>query len=302
MNPLNIKRISLPIIIDQFPLNDQYLKIYTEGRPDIIQNTDIFFENCRSLMLPPEYKFFNLFKENEIIKPETILICPIYLEIFERCNQPVLKVIEFLSKKFFPNRIIFQWNHDIDFADKYSEASNFENAYIINFNTSKPLKNDIIVPFWAINTDFIPQNKSIFACFLGSINNSLRNNLVNTIYRKENYHYISGVPLKDFLPRCIFSFCPKGQGLNSYRFYECFHLNTIPVLIADKSFLPFQDKINYNEICVRIPESKATDFEFIDKTLKNVDSEKMLQSINDKKINFTLYGVQTEIYNKLCQN
>jgi hypothetical protein len=299
MKPLYICKISKEKIFEQFPLPENFLKEYLKSRPDVLENTDIFFENCRSKK--ETYKDFSLFEEYNHYEFETIYLCPIYLELFEYAKINVLEVIENCCAWCYPNIVIFQWNHDIDFASKYLDTQKYTNAYIINFNTSKPISNDIIVPFWVVNTTYISEKSKHFAGLIGSLNNGLRKTLANTIKGKEGYLQAQ-LPYDEFLhtsAKCKFSFCPRGQGLSSYRFYECMHLSTIPVLIADKSVLPYRDEIDYEKICIRIPESKASDFEFIDNKLKEADVFQMHIEKNKVKDKFTLLGVQQEIYRKL---
>jgi len=301
MKPLPILKIEMEKLLAEFPLPDNFLKEYLKSRPDILKNTDIFYENCRSKS--EKNKDFSLFEELHFNQHEqdTIYICPIYLELYEYANMPVLNVIEHCCGWCFPNPVIFQWNHDIDFASKYLGAEKYTNAYIVNFNTSKPLPNDILAPFWTINTEYIANKREYFAGFIGNLNNGLRKTLANTIAGKEGY-MCTQLPYKKFLEtsaQCVFSLCPRGQGLSSYRFYECMHLSTIPVLFADNAVLPYPD-IDYSEICVRIPESKINDFDFINNLLTQVDSNRMLNEKIKVKDRFTLLGLQQEIHRRLA--
>jgi hypothetical protein len=299
MKPLQICKIPKDKIFEKFPLPGNFLKEYLKSRPDVLENTDIFFENCRSKK--ETYKDFSLFEEFNYHELETIYLCPVYLELFEYAKINVLEVIEHCCALCYPNIVVFQWNHDTDFASKYLEAQKHTNAVIINFNTSKSLPNDIIIPFWVVNTAYISEKTKYFAGFIGSLNNSLRKTLVGAISGKEGYTQIQ-LPYKEFLKtaaQCKFSFCPRGQGLSSYRFYECMHLSTIPVLIADKSVLPYTNEIDYEKICIRVPEAKASDFDYIDNKLKEADVFQMHIEKNKVKEKFTLLGVQQEIYRRL---
>lgn len=299
MKPLRIFKISKEKIFEKFPLPDNFLKEYLKSRPDVLENTDIFFENCRSKK--ETCKDFSLFEEYPHHELETIHVCPIYLELYEYAKMPVLEVIENCCAWCYPNPVVFQWNHDTDFASKYLGAQKYTNAYFINFNTSKPLPNDIVVPFWVVNTYFISEKAKHFAGFIGSLNNDLRRTLCGAISGKKGYIQAK-LPYSEYLhtsAKCKFSFCPRGQGLSSYRFYECMHLSTIPVLIADKSALPYTHEIDYDKICVRIPEEKAGDFDYIDNRLKEADILQMHIEKNNVKDKFTLLGVQHEIHRRL---
>ncbi len=49
--------------------------------------------------------------------------------------------------------------------------------------------------------------------------------------------------------------CPRGEGLNSIRFFESMALGRIPVLVSDSCLLPFEDDINYSECTFKISEA-----------------------------------------------
>jgi len=99
----------------------------------------------------------------------------------------------------------------------------------------------------------------------------------------------------------VFSLCPlggPGESGFSYRFFECMHVNTIPVLIVDRVSFPYSD-LDWNSICVRIPEAKVNNIQYIKDTLDGVEVEEMLSNIKKVRKRFTLGGVQEEVYKEL---
>ena len=50
---------------------------------------------------------------------------------------------------------------------------------------------------------------------------------------------------------------PRGIGHICFRFYETMCMGRIPVLVDDDGCLPFEDEIDYDSFCLRIPESRA---------------------------------------------
>jgi hypothetical protein len=58
-----------------------------------------------------------------------------------------------------------------------------------------------------------------------------------------------------------FPLCPRGRGLNSIRFFEALRLGKIPVLIADDTKLPLENRIKYNQFVIRVPESEVLNIE-----------------------------------------
>ena len=63
--------------------------------------------------------------------------------------------------------------------------------------------------------------------------------------------------------------------------------------------MPFTDDVNYNDICIKIPEGKSIDFNYINKILHNADYNKILNNISIIRNKFTLLGIQKYIKNKL---
>lgn len=61
----------------------------------------------------------------------------------------------------------------------------------------------------------------------------------------------------DALRRSWTTLCPRGMGSSSIRFYEVMCFGRIPVHVSDAYRLPFEDKIDYSEFCLFIPEGEA---------------------------------------------
>ncbi len=304
MEPIKIKvfrHSDLPEIFGYNPLPLPLLYDYLKPRPGILENVDIFFENIRT-----KNKNFksNLFVES---KDENfdIVVFGTYLELFE--YHGLFSIIEEsimkMSEKYSDKIIIFYWNHDNDFK-KYNEVTKkYPNVRILNFNTSEKTENDIILPFWSTLDNFESKNNKKYYCsFIGTINNSLRSNLLTSIKDKFEYNYFSNLNFDDYrlkLSQSYFSLSPRGHGLSSYRFFESIYFNTIPVLFADDVKLPYTEIIDYTKISIKIDEIDAGDFKKIDSKLKSVNVKDMLLNINMYKNMFTLGGIQEYLYNKL---
>lgn len=97
-----------------------------------------------------------------------------------------------------------------------------------------------------------------------------------------------------------FSLAPRGYGRSSFRFFECFLLGTIPIYIwNDKNWLPFQDTIEYNKLCIVIHISEINNLESI---LKNIDETQyynMWIYYNKIKYLFELEGMTNYIIQSL---
>jgi len=305
---MKIKVISLEEINNDIPNNPikiENLKEYLEGgRKDVLINPDIFFENVRTINRKD--KNFSLFERTNYISDNVILVFSIYLELFEYFNKSndMLSIIRFYSEKYSNNTVIFYWNHDIDFSKYNFFIENLNNVCIINYNTSKKSKNDIIVPFWTYSdkVDIVDIEKNIICNFIGTINNELRLKIFKTFKNKNGYYIEQKIDYNSFVnvvSKSNFTFCPRGLGLSSYRFFECMFLGSIPVLFADDVILPYEDIINYDDMIIRIPESKILDFEFINDKLSNINISDMKKKIHDNIKHFRLDGIQEYVYQKI---
>lgn len=274
------------------------------GRQDILENFDIFTENVRSI--DKTNKNFDLFEIVDTITDDCVIVVGFYIELLEYWGQRnrIYDVVKYYSKKYPNNKIVIQWNHDTDSADVFPDKfmDEFVNLYVLNFNSSINHKRYILLPFWTIDEKDVCEEKKYLANIVCSFNNSLRMNIGVALSNNPNIIVSSRIEFdkyKKILSGSKFTLCPRGLGLSSYRFFECFHLNTIPVLFSDIAILPYQDSIDYTKFIVRIPESKSNDANYILERLHNVDYYGMIGNMNTVKEKFTLKGVQEEIYRRL---
>lgn len=285
-----------------FPNHSHITEYLNGGRQDILENFDIFTENVRSK--DKKIKNFDIFEIVKTIDEETIIVIGFYLELLEFWGQrhKVKDVLRYYSIKYPNNKIIVTWNHDIDAAHVFGFIDEFPNLRVLNFNTSIDHSQFIILPFWTIDDDPIFCEKKYLANLVCSFNNPIRKTLRNSLQQHSEIFVSEKVSYSDYrniLSSSKFTFCPKGLGLSSYRFFESFHSNSIPILIADNVILPYNKELNYDEFIIRIPEKKCNDSQFILETLNNVDYDKMLTTLNHIRTKFTLGGIQEEIKNKL---
>jgi hypothetical protein len=276
---------------------------YFAARPGIKDGVDIFQKNGREKT--QTYTRFDLFEEAPYEEADFI-VSPYYLELFEFANQTekMIEYIKFMAKAH--PKVVFQWNHDNDFARYIPYINTLENIRIINFgNTTCKMKQDITVPFWNINTTPIEKEKRFYCSFIGSVNNPLRLEMVKGMEKDPDFRWLGGLEYQAYLETVsasTFSLCPLGgpggSGF-SYRFFECMHLNTIPVIIVDCLTFPYE-RLDWTDLCVRIPERKAGDMDYIRKVLDDVDVEYMLNYIKMHRTMFTLGGVQQEVSRELA--
>ena len=282
------------------------------GRQDVLTNIDIFCDNVRSKLF--EKNKFELFFRTTVELAD-VIVFPVYLELFEfeGKQDSILFAINHWCNKYKDKIVVFFWNHDSDFARYNSYVESNNNAAIINYGyTSECSKRDISIPFWAINTKIYNEPKNKMFSFIGSVNNQLRHRLatsildyINNTTNDYSFYFSSNIPYEQYLQGCsssYFSLCPLGGvygGGFSYRFFEMFLLDTIPVIIVDRLVWPMRDIIDWEKMCVRIPESKCNDLQYIYDTCTSIDYKEMQKNITKNRDKLSLAGVQNYVYEKL---
>ena len=110
-------------------------------------------------------------------------------------------------------------------------------------------------------------DKDIFCSFVGSNTHPIRDR-IKQIYDSDKDFNLHMKPWTDTIPqnqleffidittRSKFSLCPRGYGAQSFRFYEILQLNSIPVIVYDKEWLPFKGEIDYASFCVLVEEKE----------------------------------------------
>jgi len=303
MNKLKFYLVNYKEILHSLDIVERDLEEYLNGgRQDIMDNFDIFCENVRSK--PKKIKNFNLFERVDSPVDDSVIVLGLYLELLEFWGERsrIYDIIKYYCTKYPNNKIVVQWNHDLDASNVFHFINEFKNLYVLNFNTSVKHERFIILPFWSIDDDFFNEEKKYLSNLVCSFNNQIRINLKNTLMGHSDFYISERVEFdqyKKILSGSKFTFCPKGNGLSSYRFFECFHLNTIPVLFADNVVLPYEDDINYSDVIIKIEESYCNNLDYIVEKLNSVNYEKMLSNMNTIRDRFTLKGVQEEVYKKL---
>jgi hypothetical protein len=79
------------------------------------------------------------------------------------------------------------------------------------------------------------------------------------MYIKDRPFTIGNAEFETFVNATLnskFALCPRGYGLNSFRLYEAMQLQTIPVIITNDYYLPWEDELNWEEFSVLIDEDQ----------------------------------------------
>ena len=117
-------------------------------------------------------------------------------------------------------------------------------------------------------------DRPILASFIGNINTHVIRQHMQRYLGKQNRIVIEFGNYKekgdtdrftDLMTNSIFALCPRGVGSTSFRLSEAMQFGCIPVYISDTFSLPFENKINWDNIIVKV---KPTEISKLHKTLQ----------------------------------
>ena len=118
-------------------------------------------------------------------------------------------------------------------------------------------------------------NRPILASFIGNINtHTIRQHMKKVLGNKSRFVIEFGNykeqgdtdRFTELMNNSIFALCPRGVGSTSFRLAEAMQFGCIPVYISDTFSLPFEDKINWDNIIIKI---KPTEVSKLHKTLES---------------------------------
>jgi hypothetical protein len=97
-----------------------------------------------------------------------------------------------------------------------------------------------------------------------------------------------------------FSLAPRGYGRSSFRFFESFELGTIPIYIwNDINWLPFQNVIDYKQLCIVIHVSELRKLNDILLSIDEKTYENMFKYYGKIKHLFELEGMSNQIIKEI---
>jgi hypothetical protein len=146
--------------------------------------------------------------------------------------------------------------------------------------------------------EVVSKEKNIFASFIGRKTHKIRDFIFQNL-KKDDFFISDSVDyktFKDVMSRSVFSLCPRGYGLTSFRICEALQSGSIPVYIYDDSLIPFENEFEFNNIGILIHESELDKIDDILKSKSNFEINNYI--INGKSIynNFFSYD---GCYNKI---
>lgn len=100
-----------------------------------------------------------------------------------------------------------------------------------------------------------------------------------------------------------FTLAPRGYGRSSFRFFECFLLNTIPIYIYDDvNWLPYQDILDYSKFSIVLHESEMESLPIVLESISIEKQKEMLLEVENHKQYFSLEYMCNYICDTLKKN
>tara|TARA_A100001015_G_scaffold283392_1_gene348641 strand:+ start:47 stop:928 length:882 start_codon:yes stop_codon:yes gene_type:complete len=110
----------------------------------------------------------------------------------------------------------------------------------------------------------ITSKKKYLASYQGRPTHPIREDMIKLLSKSKGFNLknIKKITKKDQsvfvkkINQSYFSICPRGTGPTSFRLYESFGLNSIPVYVSDEFYLPFTEIIDWKKLIVFIKENE----------------------------------------------
>jgi len=149
--------------------------------------------------------------------------------------------------------------------------------------------------------------KEYFCSFVGTLTHKIRRNIYDFFKNDSDFkldvsewsRVISKEQFNNFITttaKSEFTLCPRGYGPSSFRLYETFQLNSIPVYVYDREWLPFKQYVNWSEFCVLIERKDIKNIKTILKSISSDKKESMLKTGKEVYKNyFTLEKMSEQV-------
>ena len=259
------------------------IKIYTlKNKINFSSEQIILFgllENYNSLTIEPHnYNFKGETRYNNVI--ETCNKLFIYVDNIKDCDIIVFPY-KFQGNNDNNFKILFSLSQNLKkplylfFNDDYDKPLLPDNEYLkiyrTSFNKSTKLNNEFSLPAFSpdyFNNNFLENSKLSIGYCGHKIHgrdqylNLFLNSDIETNFILRNGFWAPGIDKlqarKEYIKNIdtnLFTFCYRGAGNFSYRFYDVMMMGRIPILIKTDSVYPFEDKYDLNAIGIVLEES-----------------------------------------------
>jgi len=232
------------------------------------------------------YATINLFERLDLFvqvySPEEaqFIVFPLSIDGFLENEQPNRSCLNFFQtltyyKQYEAKHIFFSFH---DYSDSLESNSIFFRASV---RRSIATKTTFAFPYDVRDLGTELNKLQYHTSFVGATSTyPLRKELENVLSHSKNlqfyvntvdtfYENISSNELKSerkqlFLQSVHQSFticCPRGNGVQSKRFFEVLSMGRIPILISDDVLLPIENEIEYSKVILRLPEDSISQIE-----------------------------------------
>ncbi len=160
-----------------------------------------------------------------------------------------------------------------------------------------PLLYDFSFPRWNIPKD-------IYCSFIGSCStHPIRKKCQDQLSHLNGLVFADTIQHSEYIRtmnRSVFSLCPRGFGLTSFRLFEAIAAHAIPVYIwSEDAVLPYKDKIDWESFCVLVHEDDIGEIPHI---LSQVDIPKYTTALQKVTPLFTYEYMFEYIKEKIGKN
>lgn len=288
---------------------------------NIVEETAIFRPIATYPSYPPyhigsdmEKYFFEYYTKNKL-KTDRIYLPIYWTNLYNNKNSSVTygKMLQDYLTTLDPNLKYFTICQHDDAPREILPKNTFVFSGSGRIYETKPNNNYIPIPL--ICSPIISPDKSrvrdIFCSFVGSDTHPIRTEIRKALASNEKFLISTHTweadinkdresEFIDTTERSIFTLCPRGYGLASFRLFEVMQLGSIPVYVYDTPWLPYENEINWEEICVLVHKS---DIRNIPNILDGIPEEKISRMLEMAKLTydnwFSLNGMCTKVYNIL---
>tara|TARA_B100000927_G_C16444616_1_gene461242 strand:- start:573 stop:1505 length:933 start_codon:yes stop_codon:yes gene_type:complete len=265
--------------------------------------------NYNSLTIEPHnYNFKGESRYNNVI--ETCNKLFIYVDNIKDCDIIVFPY-KFAGTNDNKFNILFNLSQNLKkplyifFNDDYDKPllpySQYIKIYRTSFNKSTKNENEFSLP--AFSPDYFDnnylQNPKLSIGYCGhkihgrdSYLNLFLNSNIETNFILRNGFWAPGIDKlqarKEYIENIdtnLFTFCYRGAGNFSYRFYDVMMMGRIPILVKTDSVYPFEDKYDLNSVGIVLDEISIKN--------KNLDLIKIVKEYFENNKN-NLYNIQKQ--------
>jgi hypothetical protein len=243
---------------------------------DIIAETAIFRPKATYPAYPPyhtgadmEEYFFQYFLKNKV-KTDRIYLPIYWTNLYNDKDNAAAygRMLQDYFKTLDPNLKYFTVCQHDDAPREILPKNTFVFSGSGRIYEVKPSNNCIPIPL--ICSPIPKPNKNrvrdIFCSFIGSNTHPLRAEMCKKLETDEKFLIGTRVWTADInkdgesafidaTERSIFTLCPRGYGLASFRLFEAMQLGSIPVYIYDTPWIPYEDELKWDDLCIFVHKS-----------------------------------------------